>query len=90
MNTRLCDLHKSGYFRSQYDYQMNLLAEALEYLNEGARCVRAHTDDVTYIITRVNNSRDYWVTAEEPGFQKIKTGSLDPFFTNVFGVEATY
>ncbi len=69
---------------------MNLLTEALEHLNEGARCVRAHTDDTTYIITRVNNSHDYWVTAEEPGFQKIKTGSLDYYFTNVFGVEATY
>jgi len=69
---------------------MNLLAETLEHLNEGARCVRAHTDETTYIITRVNDTRDYWITAEEPGFRKIKTGSLDTYFAKVFGIEATY
>ena len=69
---------------------MNLLAETLEYLDEGARSVRAHTDDITYVITRANDAGDYWLTTEEPGFQKIKTTSLENYFTDVFGIEARY
>lgn len=68
---------------------MNLLIETLEHLNEGARKVRAYTDDITYVITRANDTT-YWLTAEEPGFKKIKITSLESYFTNVFGIEATY
>jgi len=68
---------------------MNLLAETLEHLNEGARSVRAHAEEITYVITRANDT-SYWLTAEEPGFEKINTTSLESYFANVFGIEAMY
>lgn len=69
---------------------LNLLAETLEHFNEGARSVRAYTDDITYVITRASDIGVYWITAEEQGFEKIKTKSLERYFMNVFGIEAKY
>jgi hypothetical protein len=70
---------------------LNLLEETLQHLNEGARSVRAYTSsDTTYIITRVQDSDDFWVATEEPGFPKTKTSSLDPYFKDVFGIHANY
>lgn len=70
--------------------QLNLIKETMEHFAEGALSVRAYTDDVTYIITRVKNSNDFWITTEEPGFAKTKTDSLEKYFEGVFGVEAKY
>ena len=69
---------------------LNLIKETLEHFEEGARSVRAYTDDTTYIITRVNDSGEFWIATEEPGFAKVKTTSLDKYFVEVFGVEAKY
>ncbi|HEY8933849.1 MAG TPA: hypothetical protein VIM65_01455 [Cyclobacteriaceae bacterium] len=69
---------------------LNLIKETLEHFNEGAKSVRAYTDDTMYIITRVDNSNEFWVATEEPGFAKVKTDSLAPYFTAVFGIEAKY
>ena len=69
---------------------LNLINETLEHFKEGAMSVRAHTDELTYVITRVKDSDDFWITTEEPGFEKIKTRSLEKYFKNVFGVEARY
>ena len=69
---------------------LNLIKETIDHFNEGARSVRAYTDDVTYIITRVSDSDDFWVATEEPGFRKTRTTSLKKYFEQVFGVEARY
>ncbi len=69
---------------------LNLLDDTITHFREGARTVRAYTNDTTYIITRANDPDHYWVTREEPGFQKIKTVLLDEYFKDVFGIEATY
>jgi hypothetical protein len=68
---------------------LNLLEETLSHFNEGARSVKAYTNDKTYIITRAN-AKDFWVASEEPGFPKTKTPSLENYFKEVFGIEATY
>ena len=69
---------------------LNLIKETLEHFNEGARSVRAYTDETMYIITRANDSDEFWIATEEPGFTKIKTNTLAPYFKEVFGVEAKY
>ncbi len=69
---------------------LNLIEETLHYFKEGAMSVRAHTDDITYVITRVKDSDDFWIATEEPGFVKTKTRSLEKYFEKVFGVEARY
>ena len=70
---------------------LDLLDETLSHFNEGARSVRAYTNDKTYIITRVTNSDDeFYITSEEPGFPKTKVISLDTYFEEVFGIEARY
>jgi hypothetical protein len=69
---------------------LNLIQETIDHFNEGARSVRAYTNDTTYIITRINNEEGYWVATEEPGFPKTKTTSLEKYFEEVFGVEAKY
>lgn len=69
---------------------LNLIEETLEHFKEGARSVRAYTNDTTYIITKANEAGDFWVATEEPGFKKIKTNSLHSYFAEVFGVEAKY
>ncbi len=69
---------------------LNLLEDTLSHFKEGARSVKAYTNDKTYIITRVKDSDEYWVALEEPGFPKKKTESLDKYFKEVFGIEAMY
>ena len=72
------------------DQWLNLLEDTLGHFNEGARSVKAYTNDKTYIITRIKDSGEYWVALEEPGFPKTKTSSLESYFKEVFGIEATY
>lgn len=69
---------------------LNLLEETKTHFNEGARSVRAYTNDKVYIITRANDSDHFWVALEEPGFAKTKTESLEQYFKEVFGIEAKY
>lgn len=69
---------------------MNLVEETIGHLEEGARSVRAYTDDATYIITRDQSGRGFVVTTEEPGFPKSRTESLEEYFGEVFGIEARY
>lgn len=68
---------------------MNLIEETIGHFQEGARSVRAHTEDMTYIITR-DKDGDFVVTTEEPGFPKTRTKSLETWYKNVFGIEARY
>jgi hypothetical protein len=70
--------------------KLNLIQETIDHFNEGARSVRAYTNDVTYIITKINGAEGYWIATEEPGFPKTKTNSLEKYFEEVFGVEAKY
>ena len=70
---------------------LDLLDETLSHFNEGAKSVRAYSNDNTYIITRVSNSEnEFYVTLEEPGFPKKKVTSLSAYFEQVFGIEARY
>lgn len=69
---------------------MDLIEETVEHFEEGARSVRAYTDDTTYIITRDKAGADFIVTREEPGFPKTKTRSLEEYFNEVYGIEAKY
>lgn len=69
---------------------LDLLEETLGHFHEGARSVRAYTDDTTYIITKANDTGDFWVATEEPSFPKTKTRQLETYFEDVFGVEARY
>lgn len=69
---------------------LNLIEETIDHFEEGARSVRAYTNDTTYIITKGKDDQEFTVTAEEPGFPKSKTKSLEPYFDKVFGIEARY
>jgi hypothetical protein len=69
---------------------LDLLEETKGHFAEGARSVRAYTNDQTYIITRVKDSDEFFVALEEPGFPKTKVASLDDYFPEVFGIEAIY
>jgi len=69
---------------------LDLIEETIEHFREGARSVRAHTDETTYIITKDVASGDFIVTVEEPGFPKTRTKSLEEYFRNVYGIEAHY
>jgi hypothetical protein len=68
---------------------LNLLEETKMHFSEGARSVRAHTNNQTFIIT-VADATHYYVTTEEPGFPKTKASTLDQYFKDVFGIEARY
>jgi hypothetical protein len=68
---------------------LNLLEETKMHFNEGARSVKAYTNDKVYIITKANDD-SFWVALEEPGFPKSKATSLEKYFKEVFGIEATY
>lgn len=72
------------------DQWLNLLEETITHFREGARSVRAYTNDITYIITPAKDSGFYWITTEESNFQKTKTQLLDDYFKEVFGIEAMY
>lgn len=70
---------------------MNLIEETLSHFKEGAKSVRAYTNDKTYIITKSNDSQHFVIALEEPGFPKTKFNKLDQIFTDeVFGIEAKY
>lgn len=72
------------------DTWMDLVKETIGHFDEGARSVRAYTDDTTYIITRDKTAAEFIIATEEPGFPKKKTKSLESIFSNVFGIEAKY
>jgi hypothetical protein len=69
---------------------LDLLEETKGHFAEGARSVRAYSNDSTYIITRASEAGDFFVTLEEPGFPKTRVASLDDYFGDVFGIEAVY
>ena len=69
---------------------LDLLEETKSHFAEGARSVRAYTNENTYIITRVSETDEFFVALEEPGFPKTRVTSLDDYFTDVFGIEAVY
>ena len=68
---------------------MNLMEETIGHFQEGARSVRAYTEDTTYIITKSDDAQ-FFIAIEEPGFPKQKTKSLEKYFSKVFGIEAKY
>lgn len=68
----------------------NLIDETLSHFNEGAKSVQAFTEETTYIITRIQDSEDFWVAEEAPGFPKTRASSLEPYFKDVFGIKAQY
>lgn len=78
------------YFYSLMEPWLNLLEETITHFNEGARSVKAYTNNATYVITRTKDSDHYWVAIEESNFQKTKTPALDDYFKEVFGIEAIY
>jgi hypothetical protein len=69
---------------------LNLIEETLKHFHQGAKTVRAYSADATYVITRVKDSDQFWIAIEEEGFNKKKTDSLEEFFQDVFGIQATY
>lgn len=69
---------------------LDLIDETLCHFNEGARSVRAYTSENTYIITRASDSDGFWVASEKDGFKKERKKSLEDFYKDVFGIEATY
>ncbi|MGC1240349.1 MAG: hypothetical protein WA874_02115 [Chryseosolibacter sp.] len=69
---------------------MNLIDETIGHFQEGARSVRAHTEETTYIITKDKDSGEFVITTEAPGFPKTRTKTLESYFRNVFGIEARY
>ena len=69
---------------------MNLMEETIGHFEEGARSVRAYTNETTYIITKAKDAEGYIVTTEEPGYPKNQTATLDRYFEKVFGIEARY
>lgn len=69
---------------------INLVEETIEHFQEGARSVRAYSDEITYIITKGKDEAEFVVTMEEPGFPKERTRSLEKYFDEVFGIEARY
>ena len=68
----------------------DLVEETMSHFNEGARSVKAYSNDKTFIITKDREKNEFWVTLEEPGFPKTKASALDKYFKEVFGIEATY
>ncbi|HEU5147493.1 MAG TPA: hypothetical protein VFT90_12295 [Chryseosolibacter sp.] len=69
---------------------IDLLEETIGHFEEGAKSVRAYTDNVTYIITQDKAAEEFVVATDEPGFPKRKTKSLHSIFGDVFGIEAKY
>lgn len=68
---------------------LNLLEETISHFEEGARSVRAYSEENTYIITQAGQS-GYYVAIEAPGFPKSKVEDLQEIYINVFGIEALY
>lgn len=69
---------------------MDLLQEVLGHFQEGARSVRAYTDEQAFVITKANDAGEFWITQEEPGYPKTKVSSLEECLRDVFGIEARY
>ena len=69
---------------------LDLLEETIDHLNEGARSVRAFGTHEAYIITKAADSDEFVVTIDAPPYQKTRTRLLDPYFGDVFGIQATY
>jgi len=69
--------------------RFDLVKETLSHFKEGAKSVRAHTDETTYIITPAGAGL-FWIVVEDGDFHKTKTDSLDAYFKDVFGIEAKY
>ena len=69
---------------------LNLIEETLSHFSEGAKSVRAYAPSTTYIITKVSDHDEYWVTLEEPGFPKSRVKALEQYFVDVYGIEAVY
>lgn len=80
---------ENAYFCFMSDW-MNLVEETIGHFEEGARSVRAYSDEKTYIITRDSRDAGFVITHEEPGYPKEKTRSLEKYFNGVFGIEARY
>jgi 3-dehydroquinate dehydratase len=71
--------------------KLDLIQETIDHFAEGAKSVRAYTNDTTYIITSASDKEGgYWIVTEEPGFKKLKVQSLESYYTQVFGIEARY
>ncbi|MEO5978900.1 MAG: hypothetical protein ABIS36_25395 [Chryseolinea sp.] len=70
---------------------LNLLEETIDHFNHGASSVRAYSSEIALVITRSTNPEfQYIVTMEDSGFTKTKTNDLQPYFEDVFGIEARY
>jgi hypothetical protein len=68
---------------------LNLIEETLAHFAEGAKSVRAHNDDITYIITPAVHG-EFTIQEEGPLFEKKRVESLEPYFKDIFGIEARY
>jgi hypothetical protein len=68
---------------------LDLLQETFSHFKEGAKSVRAHTEEATYVIIPADAGL-FWIYIEGGDFQKTKTASLDTYFKDVFGIEARY
>lgn len=68
---------------------LDLLEETISHFAEGAKSVRAYNSEDALIIT-LHEQGGYVITREEPGFPKEKAESLEPYFKDVFGIEARY
>ena len=69
---------------------LDLIEETMSHFSEGAKSVRAYTSDNTYIITRIKDSDEFWIAIENQGYAKKRSSSLDEYFNDVFGIEASY
>ncbi|RAW00091.1 hypothetical protein [Pseudochryseolinea flava] len=69
---------------------LNLIEETLSHFSEGAKSVRAYSPTTTYIITKINDEGEFWITLEEPGFPKSRAKGLEQYFSEVYGIEAVY
>ncbi len=72
------------------DRALNLLEDTLAHFQEGAKSVRVYAEEKSYIITRIEGTKEYWVAEEAPGFPKTRTDALNRFFEHAFGIEARY
>jgi hypothetical protein len=69
---------------------LDLIEETINHFNEGAKSVRAYSPDFTYIITRIQDTDEFWIVVEEQGFNKKRSSSLEEYYSEVFGIEAKY
>jgi hypothetical protein len=86
----LARANRDGFTYLCFMTTLDLLEETKSHFAEGARSVRAYSNENTYIITRAKDSDAFFVALEEPGFPKKKVSSLDHYFEEVFGIEAVY